>query len=110
MDKLIKIPIIRFIQYSNTRSFCYVDVNLMDHRPSTIALAATLMVSYDAALTREIMDLQIGEILLQLNLDRVSFLSRSLSGFCFLCLIINKHYLYAYHFLFNRKVCFSVTI
>ncbi|WJX89494.1 hypothetical protein P8452_71489 [Trifolium repens] len=46
------------------------DVNLMDHRPSTIALAATLMVSYDAALTREIMDLQIGEILLQLNLDR----------------------------------------
>jgi hypothetical protein len=47
---------------------------------------------------------------LQLTLDRVSFLCRSLSGFCFLCLIINKHYLYAYHFLFNRKVCFSVTI
>ncbi|WJX95042.1 hypothetical protein P8452_76405 [Trifolium repens] len=46
------------------------DVNLMDHRPSTIALAATLMVASDAALTREIMDLQIGEILLQLTLDR----------------------------------------
>jgi hypothetical protein len=56
----------------------------MDHRPSTIALAATLMVASDAALTREIMDLQIGEILLQLTLDRVSFLCRSLSGFCFL--------------------------
>jgi hypothetical protein len=41
----------------------------MDHRPSTIALAATLMVAFDAALTREIMDLQIGEIILQLNLD-----------------------------------------
>ncbi|XP_045831407.1 cyclin-D5-3-like [Trifolium pratense] len=60
------------------------DVNLMDHRPSTIALAATLMVAFDAALTREIMDLHIGEILLQLNLDSVSFIS-SLSGFCFLC-------------------------
>ncbi|CAJ2635277.1 unnamed protein product [Trifolium pratense] len=35
------------------------DVNLMDHRPSTITLAATLMVAFDAALTREIMDLHI---------------------------------------------------
>ncbi|KEH31532.1 putative cyclin [Medicago truncatula] len=45
------------------------DVNLMDLRPSVIALAATLMVTFDATLTREIMDLHIGDILLQLNLD-----------------------------------------
>lgn len=45
------------------------DVNLMDLRPSVIALTATLMVTFDATLTREIMDLHIGDILLQLNFD-----------------------------------------
>jgi hypothetical protein len=63
----------------------------MDLRPSVIALTATLMVTFDATLTREIMDLHIGDILLQLNFDTVSFPSSSLSSFCFLCVIINKH-------------------
>ncbi|KAJ1377303.1 Cyclin-like [Sesbania bispinosa] len=38
------------------------DVNLMGTRPSIVALAATLMTTFDSALTRETMDHQIGEI------------------------------------------------
>lgn len=103
MDKLREIPIIYLIQNSNSIFFFYVDVNLMGLRPSVIALAATLMVTFDATLTREIMDLQIGEILLQLNLDTVSFLSNSLSGFCFFYAIINKHNFIMFFILYSTQ-------
>ncbi|PNX62448.1 cyclin-d5-1-like protein [Trifolium pratense] len=49
------------------------DVNLMDHRPSTITLAATLMVAFDAALTREIMDLHIGKKYLESKVKQPCF-------------------------------------